>query len=313
MTALLMAQHADVLAVGQINGTVIGVAIEVSIGLGAVYALLALSFTTIFAATGYLHFALGNVVMLGTVVEFWAAARAHLPIAVALAAAVAVGTVVGYLSDQLSVRPTWGRARDTHTVVLLATLGLAYVITGVTALALGPDTYTVPPYITATPFVILGVPVMPAFVVMVAVLAILATAAQLIIRFTSIGLMLRATEESHELASLLGINVPLVVSVVFAVAGGMAALAGYLIAPVSSASAYNGLGLLIEGSAAMVIGGFGSFPGAIAGGLVVGAVSGLGPLALPASSINAAVLAVMILILLVRPQGLGLRGGARRV
>jgi branched-chain amino acid transport system permease protein len=271
------------------NGTAIGVAIETAIGIGSAYALLALSFTVIFAATGYLHFTLGNVVMLGTVFAYWGSARQHWPVAAVLLVVVAVGGAVGVLSDWLAIRPTRRRVLDPHTVVLLSTMGLAFVITGLTAQIFGPDSFIVPPY-----------------VVMVACLLILATAAQLTIKRTRIGQMLRAVEESHELSRLSGINVSLVISVVFTLAGMLAAFSGFLIAPVTSASAYSGLNLLIDGSAAMVIGGFGSFSGAVIGAGVVGAVVGIGPLFLPPTSVEPCVLLVMIVILLLKPSGLGL-------
>lgn len=288
------------------NGTAIGVAIETAIGIGSAYALLALSFTVIFAATGYLHFTLGNVVMLGTVFAYWGSARQHWPAAAVFIVAIAVGGAVGLLSDWLAIRPTRGRVRDPHTVVLLSTMGLAFVITGLTAQIFGSDSYIVPSYVTLQPFYIAGVPVRPPFVVMTGCLLILATAAQLTIKRTRIGQMLRAVEESHELARLSGINVSAVISVVFALAGVLAAFSGYLIAPVTSASAYSGLDLLIDGSAAMVIGGFGSFSGAVIGAGIVGAVVGLGPLVLPPTSVEPCVLLVMVVILVVKPNGLGL-------
>jgi branched-chain amino acid transport system permease protein len=287
------------------NGTAIGVAIETAIGIGSAYALLALSFTVIFAATGYLHFTLGNVVMLGTVFAYWGSARQHWPVAAVLVLVVTVGGAVGVLSDWLAIRPTRRRVRDPHTVVLLSTLGLAFVITGLTASIFGPDSFIVPSYVSLQPFYILGVPIRPPYVVMVACLLVLATAAQFTIKRTRIGQMLRAVEESHELCRLSGINVSLVISVVFTLAGMLAAFSGFLIAPVTSASAYSGLDLLIDGSAAMVIGGFGSFSGAVIGAGVVGAVVGIGPLFLPPTSVEPCVLLVMVVILLLKPSGLG--------
>jgi branched-chain amino acid transport system permease protein len=297
-----------------VNTFALGVGIVEAVGLGSAYALLALSFTTIFAATGYLHFALGNIVMLGTVVEFWAASRGHLSILEAVVLVILMGATVGWLSDRISVRPTWNRTKNAANVVLLSTMGLAFVIQGLTVIALGPATYQVPPYISPRPFFIDGIPIDPSYVVMLCVLIVVAVVAQLIIRYTQMGYVLRATEENHELGTALGINVRLVVGLVFTVGGAMAALAGYLIAPVSSASANSGLSLLVAGSAAMVIGGFGSFSGAVLGGMIVGAITGLGPLFLPPSAVEPAVLLVMIVILLIRPQGLGLnRASVRRV
>lgn len=279
------------------------IGLETGIALGAVYALVALSFTLVYAASGYLHFALGTFVMLGSVGAYEASTH-HIPIALGVGAVIIGGIVVGLFSWAIAVK---GAARNSTKMadsVLLATMGLAFAITAIVAANFGSITQVVTPYLPNRSIFLGSVPIVPLFIFVTVVALVAAVVLHFILQHTHVGVVLRACQESQEKTALLGINVGRVVLVVFGIAGGLAALSGFLVAPISGASAYSGTSLFVYGAAAMVIGGFGNFAGAAIGGLVIGMATGLAPAYLPASTTDLLILGAMAALLLMRPSGL---------
>jgi branched-subunit amino acid ABC-type transport system permease component len=136
-----------------------------------------------------------------------------------------------------------------------------------------------------------------------------------VLRKTLIGHVLRATLEDPEGAALLGFDTRFIVRGVFALAGLISALAGYLIAPITQASPYVADELGLFGFAALAIGGFGSFGGALAGGLVVGLMTGIGAGFIDPHLLRPLIFVLCVLVLLVRPGGVfgskGLFGSAK--
>jgi len=284
------------------------VGLETAIGLGSVYALIALSFTLIYAATGYLHFALGTIVMLGTIGAF-EASTANAPLALAVPLIVVCGGALGLGSYVLSVKPVRRRSARPADAVLLSTMGLAFAITAVVAATFGSATQVVPSYVSDRPIFVGKFPIVLILVVVTGITLIISFALHFFLTKTHAGNVARACQEDQTRASLAGINVARIIAVMFALAGGLATFAGFLIAPLATASAYAGTSLFVYGASAMIIGGFGSFAGAWAGGMVIGFINGLGPVFLPVAASDLMILGVMVLILLLRPSGLlGARG-----
>jgi branched-chain amino acid transport system permease protein len=284
--------------------TTLGVGIASGIGLGSAYALIAVSFTLIIASTGYFIFTLESVVSIGGILTYVLATDAHLPTIATAALVCLAGAVVGALLDLVAHRPFEGRTTNVGLFVLLASIGLAIAIDAAAGLLFGANARSVPDYVSASPLVIGGVAVSPAYIVMVVAVCAVALASEVIFRRTSTGRDLRATHLDSEGIGLLGLNVGLLTTAVFAVSGVLAAFAGFLLTPVTSASATAGAALVIPAFAALAIGGFGSFRGAIGGSLVVGLVVGIVPLYMKAAWVNPILLAAIVLTLLVRPQGL---------
>jgi branched-subunit amino acid ABC-type transport system permease component len=280
------------------------VGLSSGIGLGSVYALVALSFTVIIASTGLLHFAIGSFVMLATVGAYMMLAAAGLPTVVSLLVVLLLGAAVGILSEVIAVRPFYGRTDDLGTRVLVSTLGLALILDAVVLLTFGPEPRGVPAYVTEEPWLIGGVPVRPVYLVMTVVVAVLALALWLFLQRTRAGQVLRAYQDDPDGTRLLGIRTSRVVIGTFGLAGLLAGLAGFLVAPVTFASPFVGAELLLKGFAAMAIGGFGSFTGALWGGLIVGLITGLLPLYLSVAAVTPAILLFMVVLLIVSPSGL---------
>ena len=284
--------------------TTLGVGIAAGLGLGGAYALIAASFNLIVASTGYFVFALESVVSLGGILTYVMTADWHLPMLLVAVLVGVAGLIAGGLLDVIAHRPFEGRTANVGLDVLLATIGLSIAIDAALGLAFGGSSRTVTDYVSASPVVIAGVDVNPAYMVMVAAIIVLTIVAEFVFRETSTGRNLRATQLDSEGVGLMGLNVGLMTTGVFAVSGALAALAGFLLTPITAASATTGAQLVIPAFAALALGGFGSFRGAVGGSLVVGLVVGIVPLYISSSYVNLILLAAIVGTLLLRPQGL---------
>ncbi|MGO9954969.1 MAG: branched-chain amino acid ABC transporter permease [Solirubrobacteraceae bacterium] len=284
--------------------TTLGVGIASGIGLGSAYALIAVSFTLIVASTGYFIFALESLVSIGGVLAYVLTADAHLPMIPTAILICLAGALAGTALDFVAHRPFEGRTANVGLYVLLASIGLSIAIDAAVGLLFGGNTRSVTDYVSASPLFIDGVAINPAYIVMLVAVVVVTVFSEIIFRRTSTGRNLRATQLDSEGVGLLGLNVGLVTTCVFAVSGLLAAFAGFLLTPITSASSGTGAALVIPAFAALAIGGFGSFRGAIGGSIVVGLVVGIVPLYVQAAYVNPILLAAIVLTLLVRPQGL---------
>jgi len=151
----------------------------------------------------------------------------------------------------------------------------------------------------------LGNVTLPASYVWIVIAAIvLMVSLHLFLKKTRLGLAVRAVAGNKEIAYLMGINVPLAISVIFGVACALGAAAGVLVGPINYVQVQMGVGVLIKAFAAAVIGGFGSLPGAVVGGLLVGVSESLGAGYLSGSYKDIYAFILMIIVLMVRPAGL---------
>ena len=282
----------------------LGVGVATGLGLGSAYALIAASFNLIVASTGYFIFALESLVSLGGILTYVLTVDGQLPIIPTAILVCVGGLVAGTLLDFVAHRPFERRTANVGLYVLLATIGLSSASDAGLGLTFGGTTKTVPDYVSASPVMLDGVAVNPAYLVMLATIAVVTIAAEIVFRRTGTGRNLRATHLDSEGVALFGLNVGRITTGVFATAGALAALAGFLLTPVTSASATTGAALVIPAFAALALGGFGSFRGAIGGSLAVGLVVGIVPLYTSAAYVNLILLATIVLTLLVRPHGL---------
>jgi branched-chain amino acid transport system permease protein len=296
-----------------VNLTTLGVGIAAGIGTGSVYALIAVSFTLIISSTSYFNFALESVVSLGGIMAYLLAADGHVPLGITAIVVCVGGAGIGAALEFLVHRPFVGRSDNVSLTVLLASIGASIAIDAIAGKAFGASPRTVPSYVSASPLKIAGVPVSPSYLVMFAVVVVVTIGFEFMFRRTGLGRTLRATQADKEGASLLGLNVTGITVGVFAAAGALAAPAGFLITPVTDASSTAGSSLVVASFAALAIGGFGSFRGAIAGGLVVGLIVNVLPIYITSDSVTPILLAIIVATLVVRPQGLFGRSAAREL
>jgi branched-subunit amino acid ABC-type transport system permease component len=282
----------------------IGIGIATGIGLGSIYVLLALSYTLILASSGVFNFAQEALVTCGAVAAFVLGQRYGIPLLFVVGIIAMGGALAGLISDRVAVRPFLNRPGSLTHEALVSTMGLGLVITAVVAITFGVDSEVVPSYVSPTPVRIGSVPVRPIYILMLAVAAAIALTLELVMARTRTGMVLRATILDREGAGLLGIDPGKVVAASFALAGVLGALAGFLIVPVTNASPFVGGQISVYGFAAMAIGGFGSFRGAMVGGIIVGLVVGITPVYLDPAWAQPLVYALLLLVLIVRPTGL---------
>lgn len=271
------------------------------IAVGCVYALVALGMTVLFRATTIVNFAHGEFFMLGAFVVYVGKQVLGLPYGAAIVLAFVLLFVLGSAVERGLMRPL---QHAPHIAMAMMTVALSYLFKGIVRFFYGRDVSQLPPLLAGEPVEFAGVVLFPQDLLIVA-----ASAATVLIFFvffqkTQIGKVIHAASQAPRGAALVGINVPLFRNLMWGVAALLGALAGILIAP--STLVYPDMGghMLIRAFAAMTLGGFGSLPGAVVGGISLGVLENLMGGYVSSASVEIAAYLVIIIVLLVRPQGL---------
>jgi len=270
------------------------------IGLGMLYFLLAVGLSIVFGLLRFVNFAHGAFYVLGAYLcyqalqwglDFWAA-LVLVPLCVAL---------LGWLAEKLLLRRVYAKAHEFH---ILVTVGLALVVQELVIVFWGPLGNNV-----AAPELLQGIVVWGSFaypkyrLFVIGLTAVLGALLWWVLEGTRLGSSVRAGSESTEMVSLLGIDVFRVFSLVFALGAGTAALAGVLAAPIRGADPFMGVEALGVAFVVVVVGGLGSFGGALVGGLLIGVVQSLMSTIWPEGA-SLMIYVAMAAVLLVRPHGL---------
>ncbi|GIW09201.1 MAG: branched-chain amino acid ABC transporter permease [Dehalococcoidia bacterium] len=282
--------------------TLLGQLLVVGLATGAIYALVALGYSIIFSTTRILNFAQGEFLMIGALVGYTLWVSWGFPLPLALLLLLPLMALIGALSEKLIMVPV--RLSGSRYAWIIATLGVSIVLRNLMVIPYGRESYPFPPLVAAPPWRLGGVVVEPQQVVILLTALALMVGFELFLNRTSTGRALRATAHSPDVASLMGVNVPAMVTLTFILSAMVTGIAGVLVAPVTTADANMGLLLGIKGFVAVILGGMGSTKGAAAGGLAIGVLESVVRGVLPASLGNIAVFAVLAVILLVRPSGL---------
>lgn len=273
--------------------------------IGSVYILFSLGLTLVFGVMRIVNFAHGHLFAVSALVVAylmpWLAGEMGvvpaylLASAAGIAASMALGAVVYQLGFRFFQRDMVGS--------FILSIGLVLLLDGILFSMFGGAVRAVPTVFEGT-VSILGAPVTVQRLVLCIAAIVITVALYWILTRTRLGKGLRAVSIDHEAAMLQGIPYNRMAFVGFMVAATLAALAGALIAPVTIVSPTIGADYLIKGFIAVVIGGLGSVPGAIIGGLFVAAVEAFGGLYFDATSATIAIFVLVIVLLLVRPQGI---------
>lgn len=273
------------------------------LAMGAIYGLVALGFVLLINAVNIINFAQGEFVMLGAFLVYTLGSpdMLGLPFPLAFALVVAAAAAIGVAFERLSYRPLRGGDFATY---LVGTLAAAVIIKNLAQQIWGPV-----PFSYTEPFgrqvLRLGaLTVLPQHLLILAFTAVLVVALYGFFFYTRTGKMMRATAQDRAAAQLIGIRVARIGTVTFALATALGCLAGVLLAPVFFVNLDMGFPMGLKAFVATIVGGWGSVPGAIAGGALVGVVEVLATTFLNSQYKDAYAFAILILFLILRPQGI---------
>jgi branched-chain amino acid transport system permease protein len=270
------------------------------LAIGSVYTLVALGLTVVFGILGIAHFAHGSLAMFGGYLTFVFSTSMGLSFFASIAMAMPVGAVMGMLIERLAYRPV----RDApHINAFIIALGLTMMLEGGNLLLFGADQVIIQtPYQQVFDFGgIFGAQLR--MVVIVTAVTLVAVVTLLLLK-TKTGKSVRAVAQNRHAAVLMGVNVNFVSSVVFAISSALGVAAGALIGALLALAPGVGESFAVKGFAVLILGGLGSLPGAILGGLVLGVSESLAAGFLSSAYKDVISFLIMILVLLVMPQGL---------
>src|SRR5689334_20388191 len=271
-----------------------------------VYALVAIGISLIYSGLDVVHFAHGEIYMLGAFIGLIIHNVFKLPFALVLIGSMVVTGLIGVVIERVFYRRIL-RGGGGYTVAGMAMVicgfGMSIVLQNVAFLIFGARALPFP--VTFGMPIELGNVTLPASYAWIVIAAIvLMLALHLFLKKTRLGLAVRAVAGNKEIAYLMGINVPLAISVIFGVACALGAAAGVLIGPINYVQVLMGIGVLIKAFAAAVVGGFGSLPGAILGGLLVGVVESLGAGFISGTYKDVYAFILLIMVLMLKPSGI---------
>lgn len=284
---------------------------------GCVYALIALSLVIVYKSTDVINFAGGEVVMVGGYLGMLALLSFGLPYILIFVASAAAMFALGAAFDRVVLNKVLGRALPGQSILVamvIATVGLSYVLKGsVRVVPYTEEVRRLPPLFSGEPVFLGNVILQQQDVAIVVISILIMVALWAFFTFTFTGKALRATSQNPRAAALVGVPVRAMRMTVWGIASALSAVAGILLAPKLLMTPDMGV-IVILAFAAAIIGGFASLPGCIVGGIVLGVIQNLSGLYLSSQSISVAPFLVIMLTLVLKPQGFfGGRPAAKKV
>ncbi|MBM3129332.1 MAG: branched-chain amino acid ABC transporter permease [Chloroflexi bacterium] len=238
---------------------------------GGIYSLIALGLVLIYKASRVFNFAQGHLLMLGAFITWWFTENLGWDVWLAFAAAIGLAIIAGWLVERVALRPLIGQP---ILATVMMTLALSQVLQGVTILAFGAYQRSLP-YLFPIQPIVLGDIRLKLNLALAFVLAMLGFIIfVLFFRFTRAGLAMRAAAEDHQLAQSVGLSVPRIFGMAWAIASVVATVCGVLLANISGVELTLSL-IALKAFPAVLFGGLESIPGAIVGGLTVGILESL--------------------------------------
>jgi branched-chain amino acid transport system permease protein len=272
------------------------------LAMGCVLGLIALGFTLIYKATETVNFAQGDLMMLGGFVALTAVAILGLPFWLGVLAAILVMAVFGASVERVVLRRVLGQPAF---AIVMVTIGIGFMMRGLVSMVpgWGAETYTIRAPYSGEVLRLAGLAISAEQLAVIVMTLALCALLYGFFRYTRVGVAMQATSQNQLAAYYMGIPVARVNSLVWAISAAVAGFAGVLLAPI--AFVHMNMGFIgLKAFPAAVIGGFGSVPGAIAGGLLIGVVESLAGFYLPEGFKDVAAYIVVLFVLVVRPHGL---------
>lgn len=272
---------------------------------GCIYGLIALGFVLIYKATETVSFVQGDLMMLGAFCGLAGMTFIGFPFWLAVVCAIAAMGALGMLLERIVIRPILGQ--PAFSIVML-TIGIGYVARGLITMipGIGTETHSLPVPYKDMVFRLggeAGLILNAEQLTIIGSTALLSGLLFALFRYSKLGIAMQASSQNQLAAYYMGIPVKKINGLVWGLAAAVAAIAGILLAPITFVHANMGL-IGLKAFPAAVVGGFGSLPGAIVGGLVIGIVESLSGFYLPDGVKDIAAYVVVLVMLMVKPNGL---------
>lgn len=274
------------------------------VSLGSIYAVIALGYTMVYGIAKMLNFAHGDVIMVGAYIVFALTSYAGVNPYLALVISMAACTLLGMAIERFAYKPLRGAS---PLAVLITAIGVSYFLQNMALLIFGSQAKSFTSIVNLPALTLAGgkITISAETIVTIIVSLIIMVSLTLFVNKTKPGCAMLAVSEDKGAAQLMGVNVNATISLTFAIGSGLAAVAGVLLCSAyPTLSSQTGAMPGIKAFVAAVLGGIGSIPGAVIGGVLIGIIEILSRSYISSQMADAIVFAVLIIVLLVKPTGI---------
>ena len=274
------------------------------VSLGSIYAVIALGYTMVYGIAKMLNFAHGDVIMVGAYIVFALTSYAGVNPYLALVISMAACTLLGMAIERFAYKPLRGAS---PLAVLITAIGVSYFLQNMALLIFGSQAKSFTSLVNLPALTLAGgkITISAETIVTIIVSLIIMVSLTLFVNKTKPGRAMLAVSEDKGAAQLMGVNVNATISLTFAIGSGLAAVAGVLLCSAyPTLSSQTGAMPGIKAFVAAVLGGIGSIPGAVIGGVLIGVIEILSRSYISSQMADAIVFAVLIIVLLVKPTGI---------
>ena len=281
------------------------------ITIGAIYAIVALGFNIIHNATGIVNFAQCEFISLGGMFMYSLVVLLKINMIISFFISMIGVALIGAMIERGPIR----HARSKEIIILIfLTIGISGILRGTAQEAWGTDNVGIPAFSGEIPIRLPGgAIIVPQHIWVFAVTVLVVLVLHYFFKKTLMGKAMRATAVNRKAALLVGISVNRMILLSFAFSGALGAVAGMIIAPISTTSYDTGIMLGLKGFAAAILGGYGNFAGAILGGVILGILESLGAGLISSQYKDAIAFCVLLMVLFLKPEGILGYGEAERV
>ncbi|MBN2591080.1 MAG: branched-chain amino acid ABC transporter permease [Sedimentisphaerales bacterium] len=269
---------------------------------GGIYALVALGFTVIFRTVKFFHLAHGVVYTTGAYIGYTLAIQLKLPIVIAFLFAMLSAAILGILIDRIVYRPL-RKKKASNLILLLASFGIFIFVQNLIQLIYGAQILSLRTGPVKEGYEIFSAIITPIQIIILVTSFVLMITLWIFIRKTKLGKAMRAVSDDPMAANIVGINPERIIMISFALGSALAGAAGFLIGMETNLEPTMGFNIILKAIIASIVGGVGSIPGAMLGGLFIGLSENIGIAWLPSAWKDVIVFVILIIFLLIRPQG----------
>jgi branched-chain amino acid transport system permease protein len=275
---------------------------------GSIYSLVALGFHIIFRSTGAINFATGEQVVLGGVLAITLTTVLKLPLAIAFFATIFFAGIIGLVYERLSIRPV---IKFSELSIIISSIAVSIIMQNSIGLIWGKEHIVFPPFTQGSPVKVLGAVIELQSFWIIGLAFATVFLLRLFFDFTLMGKFVKATVNNRIAAKLMGINTTRVVAFTFALSGGICAMAGMVVAPITFAGGAIGTMMALKGFVAAVVGGLSSSSGVVLGGILLGILEFFIAGFISSGYRDAIALFVLLIFLIIKPTGL-FSGGRKK-